>query len=395
MRLLERYILRRVLVLFAACLTVTILVTWIVQLLSRVNFLTTSGQSFLTLLQFSALFIPPIIPFVMPFALLLAVTLVLSTMNRDSELVVIAACSAPRRTIGRPLIILGILTAILSFAITNFLAPHARLAMRTHLAQSHADLINLLLQEGNFHQIAEGIYIEIGQRRPDGSIGQLFIVDESNKDFDLHYYAIDGMVAENKAGHFLILQKGEIQRLDKKSENISIIQFDSYSFDLSSFAPAPRSVTLLPKDQFLTTLLKPSPEDSYYQRRPLHYLAELHRRLTSWLFPIVFVVVALAAAGNARSHRESHLSSVFITLTFSLTLYWFEEVMVDWAENDPAFLPLLYLIPLGALIGLSTMVATSRRFAIPDQGEELLVRLLESIKNPWQNITNRNKRQAR
>jgi len=383
MRLLESYIIQRVLVIFAATLLVTISVAWIVQLLSRINFLTTSGQDFLTLLQFSSLFIPPIIPFVMPFALLLAVALVLASMNRDSELVVIAACSAPRRTIWRPVIILGTLVALVSFTITNFIAPHARLAMRAQLAQSHSDLINLLLQEGNFRQIDEGIYIEIGERRPDGTIGKLFIVDETQGAVDLHYYAIDGMVAETATGHFLILQKGEIQRIDRQSGDISIIQFDSYSFDLSSFTAAVKTVTVLPKDQFLSVLLNPDPQDSYYQRRPLHYLAELHRRLSAWLFPIVFVLVALAAGGEARSMREMRFSSVFITLSVCLILYWLEEVVIDWSENDPAYLPLIYLIPLGALITLLVMLATGYRLALPAGFDEKMANLLDRISHFW------------
>jgi len=258
MRQLELYLLRRVMVVFVATLLATIGVTWIVQLLSRINFLTTSGQSFLTLLQFSLLVIPPIIPFVMPFALIISITLVLVAMNRDSELVVMAAAGAPRRTIWRPLITLGIVIALISFVMTNFVAPHARLAMRAHLASANSDLINLLLQEGNFRQVGEGIYIEIGERREDGTIGNLFIVDESNPEMDLHYYAIDGRVAENNSGHFLILQRGEIQRIDRQRNETSIIKFDSYSFDLSSFAPAAKSMTILPKDQFLSSLISPS-----------------------------------------------------------------------------------------------------------------------------------------
>jgi len=381
MRQLELYLLRRVMVVFVATLLATIGVTWIVQLLSRINFLTTSGQSFLTLLQFSLLVIPPIIPFVMPFALIISITLVLVAMNRDSELVVMAAAGAPRRTIWRPLITLGIVIALISFVMTNFVAPHARLAMRAHLASANSDLINLLLQEGNFRQVGEGIYIEIGERREDGTIGNLFIVDESNPEMDLHYYAIDGRVAENNSGHFLILQRGEIQRIDRQRNETSIIKFDSYSFDLSSFAPAAKSMTILPKDQFLSSLISPDPHDSYYQRRPLHYWAELHQRLSSWLFPIVFVLLALVSTGNAHSHREGRGWAAITPLALCLILYWLEEVAVDWSENDPAFLPLLYIIPLASLIVLTFIMARGKRLSLPASWEERINTALSRLRS--------------
>jgi len=383
MRLLEGYILKRVLVVFAATLLATVGVAWVVQLLSRINFLTTSGQSFLGLLQFSSLFIPPIIPFVMPFALVVAVTLVLAAMGRDSELVVMAAVGSARRTIWRPLIALGVVVGVFSFIITNFVAPHARLSMRAHLARANSDLVNILLQEGNFREVAQDIYIEIGERRPDGTIGKLFIVDESSAEMDLHYYAIDGRVAENGEGHFLILQRGEIQRIDKKSGDISIIQFDSYAFDLSSFVPAARSLNILPKDQFLSSLLWPDPADSYYQRRPLHHLAQLHQRLSAWLFPIIFVLIALVSNAGAHSHRESRFIATVTPLALSLVLYWLEEVVVDRSENDPAFLPLLYIIPLSALTLALVMLVRGQPLGLPKRFEERLGRILAWFGQGW------------
>ena len=89
MRIIELYILRRVFVLFAAVLLAAVGISWTVQVLSRINFLTTSGQTVFTILQFSSLFIPSVIPLVIPFALVIAIAQTLSTMNQDSELVVI------------------------------------------------------------------------------------------------------------------------------------------------------------------------------------------------------------------------------------------------------------------------------------------------------------------
>ena len=101
MKLIERYILRRVGIMFLAVFCAAIGITWTVQVLQRINFLTSSGQSLATAIQFFSLFIPSVIPLVMPFALVIAITQTLSTMNQDSELVVINASgsSAPQMTV--------------------------------------------------------------------------------------------------------------------------------------------------------------------------------------------------------------------------------------------------------------------------------------------------------
>lgn len=69
---------------FFAVLGAAVGITWAVQVLQRINFLTTSGQTFQTIVQFSSLLIPSAIPLVMPFALIIAITQTLSTMNQDS-----------------------------------------------------------------------------------------------------------------------------------------------------------------------------------------------------------------------------------------------------------------------------------------------------------------------
>jgi len=381
MHLIELYILRRIMVLFFAVFMAAIGLTWTVQVLARINFLTTSGQTFLTVLKFSSLFIPSAIPLVIPFALVIAVSQTLSTMNQDSELVVINAAGSPRSAVWRPVLILGLCLSLFSFFITNFVAPHARLNIRQMMATAHTDLINIFLQEGSFRELGNGIYLEIGERRANGDIGRLFIIDQSDPNLDLFYYAVDGMVANNQNGNFLIMKNGEVQRRDNKNGNVSIIKFDTYTFDLSEFAPANQVVTVYPKDQFLTYLFNPDPDDSYYQRHPLQYTAELHKRFTEWLYPFVFALIALAVAGDARSHREAHISASFSAISLSLLVYWLGYFFADRAENDLAYVPLLYITPIGISALLIFMLLTNRRVGLPVRWSDALYRFFDTWRN--------------
>jgi len=368
MTLIEFYMLRRVLSLFFAMLLAAIGVSWTVQVLARINFLTTSGQNLLTAFEFSTLFIPSSMVLVAPFALVIAVTQILTQMNGDCELVVIAASGAPRRIIWRPVFLVGLVVAVASFLIANFVVPHARLNMRNMLANANADLINLVLTQGNFRPLGEGLYIEIGES------------DESSKDFDLHYYAANGAVVAGERAPFLLLRQGEIQRIDKSRGDVSIIQFDSYSFDLSSFTPSTKPMTLFPKDRFLIYLMDPDPEDPYYQRRPLQYRAELHRRLSEWFYPFVFALIALTAAGNARSHREGRLPASLAAILLALAVYWLGYFSAERANNDMSYIPMLYLVPVGSMVGLLLMLLTNHPLALPAKWDDALATLWNRIK---------------
>ena len=272
MRLIELYILRRVAIMFLAVLGAAVGITWTVQVLQRIDFLTTSGQTFQTIIQFSSLLIPSAIPLVMPFALIIAITQTLSTMNQDSELVVINASGAPRSAVMRPILMLAAVISIVSFLVANYVDPYARMNMRAMIANASADLVNLIVQEGSFRKLADNLYIQVAERRADGSIGGLFIADSRDPSLDLIYYAADGGIATTDTGaNMLLMQNGEVQRRSVSDGTVSIIKFDSYAFDLSQFASAGDDFVIYAKDRPLSYLLNPDPNDPILQTRPLRY----------------------------------------------------------------------------------------------------------------------------
>ncbi len=206
--------------------------------------------------------------------------------------------------------------------IANFVVPQARLNMRQMLASAHVDLINLFISEGSFQKLANNLYIEIGERNPNGTLERLFIADQRDPKNDLFYYATNASIVSNKSGNFLVLNNGEIERINHQNDSVSIVQFSSYTFSLGEFIPNDKTPTLYPKDQPLLYLLSPNPKDPYYQRKPLQYKAEFHRRLTEWLYPVVFSLIALAVSGDTRSYRQARNSVNFSAIAFSLLVYW-------------------------------------------------------------------------
>ncbi len=384
MKLIELYILRRVAIMFFAVLGAAVGITWTVQVLQRVDFLTTSGQSIQTIIQFSSLLIPSAIPLVMPFALIIAITQTLSTMNQDSELVVINASGAPRSAVMRPILMLAAIISVVSFLVANYVDPYARMNMRAMIANASADLLNVVVQEGSFRKLADNLYIQIAERRGDGSIGGLFIADSRDPTLDLIYYAADGNIASTPAGDMLLMKDGEVQRRDVSDGTVSIIKFNSYAFDLSQFTSAGDDFVIYAKDRPLTYLLNPDPNDPILQTRPLRYKAELHRRLTEWLYPVVFALIALAFAGDSRSHREARVSASFSAISTALLVYWAGYFSADRADKDETYIVMMYLVPIGVMLVTGFVLLTGRRVGLPDKWND---RILDSYDRLKRNIT--------
>ncbi len=380
MRLLELYILRRVAVMYFAVMGAAVGITWTVQVLQRIDFLTTSGQTFTTIVRFSSLLIPSAIPLVTPFALIIAITQTLSTMNQDSELVVINASGAPRSVVTRPILGLALALSAMSFVVSNFVAPYASLNMRAMMAEASADLLNVIVQDGSFRKLADNLYIQIAERRADGGIGGLFIADTRDPSLDLIYYAADGAVASTPQGEMLLMRNGEVQRRNVSDGTVSIIKFNSYAFDLSQFATAGDEMVIYAKDRPLPYLMHPDPNDPTLQTRPLRYRAELNRRLSRWLYPVVFALIALAVAGDSRSHREARVSASFTAISIALLVYWAGYFASDRADQDENYMVVMYLAPLGVMAAAGYMVATGRRIGLPAKWHDRMLDAFDRVR---------------
>ena len=390
MRLIELYILRRVAIMFLAVLGAAVGITWTVQVLQRIDFLTTSGQTFQTIIQFSSLLIPSAIPLVMPFALIIAITQTLSTMNQDSELVVINASGAPRSAVMRPILMLAAVISVVSFLVANYVDPYARMNMRAMIANASADLVNLIVQEGSFRKLADNLYIQVAERRADGSIGGLFIADSRDPSLDLIYYAADGGIATTDTGaNMLLMQNGEVQRRSVSDGTVSIIKFDSYAFDLSQFASAGDDFVIYAKDRPLSYLLNPDPNDPILQTRPLRYKAELHRRLTQWLYPVVFAMIALAFAGDSRSHREARVSASFSAISTALLVYWAGYFASDRADKEEAYILVMYLVPIAVMLVTGFALATGRSIGLPSKWNDRLLDSFDRLKQTVSDLYDR------
>ena len=99
MKLLERYILRRVFQMFLVTLLPVLTIIWTIQVLGRINLVTDTGQSMGSFATLATYILPTIIPVVLPFALVIGITQTLTAMNNDSELPVIDAAGATRSII--------------------------------------------------------------------------------------------------------------------------------------------------------------------------------------------------------------------------------------------------------------------------------------------------------
>ncbi len=365
MRIIELYILRRASTMFLAALFWTIAIVWTVQVLGRINLVTDSGQSAAAFAELAAMMLPSIIPVVIPFALLLAAAQTLSAMNADSELVVINASGSSRAAMVRPILLLAVFASMASFFIDNAVDPFARERLRSIVAGARANLLSTVLQEGVFQKVDDGLFIQIGERLPDGRLGGIFVSDSRSEDIDLVYYAKQGTIIEQADVNLLLMADGVVHR--KRP-----------SGDVSEFASAASDIIMFPKDRSIAYLLNPDPNDKIYNDIPQAFRAELHRRLAEWAYPIVFALIALAVAGDARSHREARIHPMVTALVIALIVRWEGFFVAGKAQTNAAFSPAIYGVPLIAALVCLYFIRSNRTMELPASWADRITSLVET-----------------
>ena len=347
MKLIGRYIFRRM----AATLLMTLLalsaMVWLSLALRDFNLITDQGQTIAVFLDVTLLLLPALIIVVAPVALLVAVVYTFTTLNNDAELVVINASGARPMTLLRPVLILGIIATLAIAAMTLYFSPLSLRSWRTVVANVHSTILSSVLRDGEFMSIANGLTFQIRKRKNDGTLEGIFVSDARDPNGTLTYLAERGVIYQSPIGDFMVMNNGTIQRRSVAEKTISIIEFTSYAIDLSTFSSAAATPTLGPGEQETGYLLHPDPQDKLLQQYPGKFVAELHDRITAPLYALLFAVVPLVFLAQAETTRQSRAVSLSSAVWVAVALRTAGMFMRGIVEENPSAFPVMYAIPVG------------------------------------------------
>ena len=129
-----------------------------------------------------------------------------------------------------------------------------------------------------------------------------------------------------------------------------------------------RSTTpqLHPAERDTAYLLNPDPNDSYFRKYPGKFRAELHNRLSSPLYGLLFAVLPLVFLGQAESPRQSRAASVTMAVFITAALRALGVFLPNIAETSTLAVWLLYAVPLGGVLAASVLILTGRQLQPPE-----------------------------
>ncbi len=299
---------------FVMSTIVITVIAWLTQSTRLLDLIILQGQGAGIFFRLSLLFIPNLAGLVAPIGLLIACIYTLNRMNQDSELAVIYAAGSGKWKIVRPFILASLVVTVFVAIISAYVMPKSLQALRAEITQIRTDLLANLLQPGRFFSPLKGVTIYFRERDQNNDMLGVIIHDRRNLEEQITIVAKRSTLIGNEAGNFMVFYDGSTQRRAETAEKTSILAFTKYSYDLSGFSPEAQISYLKPKEKFIGDLFNPNPTDPYFLTFPGKVRAELHRRLTSMIYPLVFTLIALAFLADAQTARQGQVIRILLAI---------------------------------------------------------------------------------
>ena len=344
--------------------TLTIFVTigltfaiWLTQSLRLIDYMVNRGLPATTFFAFVALLLPSFLGIVLPIAAFCAVLFIYNKLLMESELVVLRAAGVSHFGLARPAIILGLGTMALVYLVSLYLLPLSYRNFKDLQNEIRNDHSAVLLQEGVFNTISDGITVYVRERGNDGELRGILVHDNRDELRPVTMMAERGALVASDTGPRVVMVNGNRQEFNRDDGQLSLLYFDSYTVELDQLGDNAAGRWREPKERYIHELLWPDSHPAS-QRFYRGLIAEGHQRLIGPLYTVTFVLVALAALLTGEFNRRGQTRRIMVAMLCVAALEGLTLSLQDLAGRHLEIVPAMYA---GAILPLITALVILAR----------------------------------
>mgnify|MGYP006096955459 CR=1 FL=1 len=351
MNCFTKYILRQ---LFVGMIIVTASLTciiWLSQSLRFIEMIVNRGLSAGMFAYLTALLLPNFLVIVLPIALFLVIIFIYSKLINDRELVVMRAAGLSQLALAKPALILALLVVGFSYILNLYLVPQSYTEFRKMQWDIRYNYAHILLREGAFNQVANGITVYVRQRTKDGQLLGLLVHDQRKPESPFTLMATKGAMVDTKEGARVIMFDGNRQSVDKKTNKMSILYFDYYAFDLTSTGVSTITRYREPRERSMNELfniqsLNPKMNNKEYGK----FIVEGHKRLVSPLSSLAFALIGLSCLIASSFSRRTQSRQVVLAISIMVALQGSAIGLENLVAKQLELVPILYILGIAPIV---------------------------------------------
>ncbi len=337
-------------------------VIWLTQSLRFVDLILNRGLPAHTFFYLAILVLPMVMSVLLPVALFIAVVFTYTKMTMDSELVVLQACGMSHGDLAKPALAVTAAVVFLCYLLNLYLMPLAYREFKDLQFSIRHNYSSVLLQEGAFNTVADGVTVYVRERRNDGELFGILVHDERDPEKPVTMMAERGALVQTPSGPRVVMITGNRQVVERTHERLSILYFDRYTVDFNTVDQAQEERWREPRERFVHELF--SPGDTLDDQRNLAIMrAEGHQRVASPLLALSFAMIALTALLAGEFNRRGQVRRILWATSAVIVLQLGYLGVANLAATLPVVALLLYFMPLAAAAaaGYVLLTPTGRR----------------------------------
>jgi lipopolysaccharide export system permease protein len=304
MTLIQRYLFRQIgLPVVAACGALAG-IGLLSQSLDQLQVIVERGQSVWVMVKLTLLALPQLFAVIIPIGLFVGALVALTRLQREQELTAAFASGMTRWRVISPAVRIALIATTLTLVMTTLIQPWAQRTSREQAFEIRTDLAALLVQEGQFVQGPEGLTVYVQQIEQNGLLKNLFVYLDDGKKVRT-WDASEARFERVNGEPFLTLTNGSAQEYSSNGV-LNQFSFGRYPFPLTPFTDSQETIRYKPADLWMTQLFAPTPELLASSGSRGQLLAEAHARLSSPLYALTAMALALSAIMGGQFSRTGY-----------------------------------------------------------------------------------------
>lgn len=346
MTLIQRYLFRQIaLPVIGACASLAG-IGILSQSLDQLEIIVERGQSVWVMLKLTLLAVPQLFAVILPIGLFVGTLIALTRLQREQELTAAYASGMSRWRMIEPGARLAAIVAVVMLATNVFVQPWAQREARDQAFEIRTDLAALLVEEGRFVQGPNGLTVYVQEIGQNGLLKNLFIYIADGDEVttwdasEARFGRVDGQPV-------LTMRAGSWQQYSSAGV-LQQLSFDGWVFQLAPYVSETETVRYKPTDLFLDQLFNPTERllESAGSRGEL--LAEAHARLSSPLYALAAMAMALTALLGGAFSRTGYSGRIAKASAAFLLVRIVGYTVVAASAWNSWLNVLQYLLPIAA-----------------------------------------------
>jgi lipopolysaccharide export system permease protein len=346
MTLIQRYLFRQIaLPVIGACASLAG-IGILSQSLDQLEIIVERGQSVWVMLKLTLLAVPQLFAVILPIGLFVGTLIALTRLQREQELTAAYASGMSRWRMIEPGARLAAIVAVVMLATNVFVQPWAQREARDQAFEIRTDLAALLVEEGRFVQGPNGLTVYVQEIGQNGLLKNLFIYIADGDEVttwdasEARFGRVDGQPV-------LTMRAGSWQQYSSAGV-LQQLSFDGWVFQLAPYVSETETVRYKPTDLFLDQLFNPTERLVETAGSRGELLAEAHARLSSPLYALAAMAMALTALLGGAFSRTGYSGRIAKASAAFLLVRIVGYTVVAASAWNSWLNVLQYLLPIAA-----------------------------------------------